>query len=74
MGTFERLVAVIERMSDRLEVMGDQIRANTQAILRALARLDGPPGESAWKPGRSIGRRGPITLADRLTGYKPWCS
>jgi hypothetical protein len=45
MGTFERLVAVIERMSDRLEVMGDQIRANTQAILRALARLDGPPGE-----------------------------
>jgi hypothetical protein len=29
-------------MIERLDDMGDQIRANTQAVLRAIDRLDGP--------------------------------
>jgi hypothetical protein len=46
--TFENLIAVTERMIERLDDMGDQIRANTQAVLRALDRLDGPrPSEGA---------------------------
>jgi hypothetical protein len=46
--TFENLVAVTEKMIERLDDMGDQIRANTQAVLRALDRLDGPrPSESS---------------------------
>ena len=40
--TFENLIAVTARMIERLDDMGDQIRANTQAVLRALERLDGP--------------------------------
>ncbi len=40
--TFENLIAVTERVIERLDDMGDQIRANTQAVLRALDRLDGP--------------------------------
>ena len=40
--TFENLIAVTERMIERLDDMGNQIRANTQAVLRALDRLDGP--------------------------------
>jgi hypothetical protein len=39
---------VTERMMARLDDMGDQIRANTQAVLRALDRFDGPrPSEGA---------------------------
>jgi hypothetical protein len=40
--TFENLIALTERMIERLDDMGHQIRANTQAVLRALDRLDGP--------------------------------
>jgi Skp family chaperone for outer membrane proteins len=40
--TFENLIAATERMIERLDDMGDQIRASTQAVLRALDRLDGP--------------------------------
>jgi hypothetical protein len=48
METFEKLVVVTGRMIERLEDMGDQIRTNTQAVLRALDRLDGPrPSEGA---------------------------
>jgi hypothetical protein len=46
--TFENLVAVTEKMIERLDDMGDQIRANTQAVVRALDRFDGPrPSEGA---------------------------
>jgi septal ring factor EnvC (AmiA/AmiB activator) len=40
--TFENTIALLERMIARLDDMGDQIRANTQAVLRRLDRLDGP--------------------------------
>ncbi len=40
--TFENLITLTERMIERLDDMGDQIRANTQAVLRALDRMDGP--------------------------------
>ena len=40
--TFQNTIALIERLIERLDDMGDQIRANTQAVLRALDRLDGP--------------------------------
>jgi hypothetical protein len=36
-----KTVEVLTAMERRLEDMGDQIRANTQALLRVLDRLDG---------------------------------
>jgi hypothetical protein len=40
--TFEKTSALLDRLIQRLDDLGDQIRANTRAVLRMLDRFDGP--------------------------------
>jgi len=42
----ERLIDTLLVMTQRLEDMGDEIRANTKAVLAMLDRFDGP-GQAA---------------------------